>query len=134
RSRITYFHVLTVSEELPPVIANVGRERDGHVSQMSENLVETDVYVADDSLHSDVARQTGKPPRSSDTDFPWWRSFAPALFHRHNFFRIIFSVGSKRVRAPKKNRGTAKENCHQNEIDGFVSCPVIHGLLSTCSA
>ena len=36
---------------------------------MSEYLVETDVYVADDSLHSDIARQTGKPPRSTDRGF-----------------------------------------------------------------
>jgi hypothetical protein len=54
---------------------------------MSEYLVETDVYVADDSLYTDIARQTGKPPRDADADFERLGRFAPRLWRwRRRFF------------------------------------------------
>ena len=70
----------TVSEEFPPVIANIGRQRRGARESDVEQLVETDVYVADHSLHSDIARQTGKPPRSADANFERLGRFAPRLW------------------------------------------------------
>src|ERR1700758_4146276 len=94
---------------------------------MPEKLGETNVRGVDHSKDSTFAGYTGEPPGSTDPDFPRWRSFAPALFHRHNLFRIIFSVGSKRFRAPKKNRGTAKDY-HAKETNGFVSRPIFHGV------
>jgi hypothetical protein len=53
---------------------------------MSEYLVETDVYVADDSFHSHIARQTGKPSGDTDADFERLGRFAPRLWRRRRRF------------------------------------------------
>src|SRR4029077_5226058 len=101
---------------------------------MPEKLAEADVRGVDHSPYSTVAGYTRQPPRSTDPDFPQWRSFAPALFDRHNFFRIVLAVGSEWFRPCEKNSGTAKENRRQKETNGFVSRPIIHGLPFTFSA
>src|SRR5262249_46508481 len=60
--------------------------------QMMEQRVETDVNAVDDALDSTFAGQTRQPTRRPDADFPQWRSFAPRLWRRRHFLRIIFFV------------------------------------------
>jgi hypothetical protein len=98
------------------------------MSQMPEKLAEADVRRADQSQDSTFAGYTRQPPWSTDPDFKWLRSFAPAFFHRHNFFRIVFAVSRKRFRPREKNAGTADEDCNQNEANGFLSRPIVHNV------
>src|SRR5262249_46271887 len=91
RSRSTEHHVLTIAEDLPAPIANVDCENNGNMSQMREQFLETDIDVGDNSSDSSISGHTRQPPRSTDADFPLWRSFTPALLDRRRFlfFRIV---------------------------------------------
>src|SRR5262249_51105193 len=75
---------------------------------------------------STITRNAREPPGKTNADFPRWRRFAPPLFDRHHFFRIIFSVGSNWFRPAEKNPGAAKENCQYKETYGSVSSPIAH--------
>src|SRR5262249_39935930 len=126
--RSTHFHVLTVSKNLPSLIAEVNAEHDGNMSQMPEKLAEGNVRIVDQSQDSTFAGYTRQPPWNTDPDFKWLRGFAPAFFQRHNSFRIVFVVGRRRFRPSKKNRRAASESCHE-ETNEFLSRPIVHSAL-----
>src|SRR5262249_53134440 len=106
--------VLTIYPEFPTLITGVHRERNWEMCQVFKQLLKLDVYRVDNSLYSAFTRQTGEPPGSTDADFPKGRSFAPALFKRRHFFRIIFSV-TRLFRSCSQTTNRRKKRRQQKE-------------------
>jgi hypothetical protein len=72
---------------------------------MIEQLFEADVYVADDSLHSTIARHTRNPPGNTNPNFNREEVRTTVYFCRRDRFE---SFGSSRVSVAARSAGAER--------------------------